>query len=89
MQNRSLKDTDFLDLSQEQIKNVHRGIFVLDKVISDIVLPYSTMADNKISLSFSRIFAYKHENLINHYLDNFFSQKDRNLVVIFSLVIWI
>lgn len=65
-------------LSELKLKqnDIDRGVDVIDNVISSITLPYSTMSDNKVMLSFAKIFAHEDDNLISHYLDKFIANND-------------
>ena len=56
--------------SVSQLKT-KRGVNIIDRVVNEIVLPYSTMPDNKVMLSFARIFKHRGDGLISHYLDKF------------------
>jgi hypothetical protein len=60
-----------LFLSDGQEENIRRGVEVIDMVVDKIVLPYSTMTNNKIMLAFTRIFAHKDDDLVAHYIDKF------------------
>lgn len=67
-------------LSELKLKqnDIDRGVDVIDNVISSITLPYSTMSDNKVMLSFAKIFAHEDDNLISHYLDKFIANNDKD-----------
>lgn len=71
--------SDFLvKLSEEQKKQVKQGASIIDRVVNEIVLPYSTMSNNMVILSFAKIFAHKEDDLVSHYLDKFIANNDKD-----------
>jgi hypothetical protein len=67
----------------KHMENIKRGIEVINRVVNEIVLPYSVMPTNKVMLSFARIFAHKDNNLIAHYIDKFIgANKDWGLYML-------
>jgi hypothetical protein len=65
-------------LSKEQKELIMRGVSTVDRVVNEIVLPYSIMGNNKVMLSFARIFAHRDEDLVSHYLDKFIVNNDKD-----------
>lgn len=70
---------EFNYLSQAEKEEVNNSVLILDKIINDIVIPFSEMNKQQVILAFSRIFSAKSEQLINHYLDDFFKHEDYNI----------
>ncbi|MDH6358947.1 hypothetical protein [Parabacteroides sp. PF5-9] len=82
MENRD--KVDRLVLTDKQVEYISRGIDTIDRVVNGIVLPYSIMPNNKVMLSFARIFSHKDDDLVAHYLDKFIhnSNKDWGLYML-------
>ena len=59
-------------------KEIERGVKIINSVVDKITLPYSIMPDNRIMLSFSKIFAHKEDDLVSHYMDKFICNKDKD-----------
>lgn len=69
---------------RNQRGRIKRGVEIIDRVVNEIVLPYSTMSNNKVMLSFARIFSDRDDDLVAHYLDKFIhnSNKDWGLCML-------